>query len=190
MAEEHIIRLAEACTACKKPANYRCDKCKRVFCSHGSCLFETGDWLTFPSDPRNEDYDENPTWDREEELCMSCYIEKKGHPPLALWAGGSAQTELVMPGILKGVSTPAGDAHSWYAPPQAGNMLKLRWGDQHIELDPFRTLQLLNWLKANETAIQEQAQQASDILVPIERRDTERAIRADLGHYDITHFEE
>lgn len=174
-----IFRFELACTACGKPCNYQCDGCKKPHCSHGSCLFETEEWLTFPSDPRNEDYEESPTWTRKEELCLECYVKKVGHPPLTLWTS----TVLAMPGIEKGFISPAGDSHSWYAPPEAGKLLRLQWGDKHIDLDTFRTLQLLNWLKANEQTIREQAKLASDILVPIARKDTEAAIRADLGHY-------
>src|SRR2546430_2976237 len=140
------LTLPQACTVCGQSTQYCCDACKKPHCGHGACLFETGEWLTLPSDPRNEDYAESPTWDREEELCLACYTLKMGKSPLVLWQGGSAETKLVAPGIIKGSRAYAGDKHSWVSDPQAGKMLLLRWGEQHIELDTFRTLQLLEWL--------------------------------------------
>jgi len=177
-------KFEEACKNCGKPTNEACDECEKP-CCHG-CLFKTGETLTLESDPRNEDYAEHPTWQRREELCMTCYQTKLGRAPLVLWEGSSAQTMLViMPQMKPGASIPAGDYHSWHRSPSAGDVLLLNWSpQQHIELDAFRTVQLLDWLKANEAAIREQAKAASDILVPYERKMTDRAIRADLGITD------
>jgi len=75
------------------------------------------------------------------------------------------------------------------SPPGAGKLLKLRWGDQVIELDTFQVVQLLEFLEAGEQRIREQAKAASDVLVPYERKATERAIQADMGIINYSQFE-
>jgi len=187
-----LVTYPVACAACGNATHALCDECKLPHCSHGACLFETGEWLTFPSDPRDEYYAENPTWSREEELCLGCYTTRLGHAPLVLWGETSTASTLLLVGpaaIHPGASTPAGGGDSWYQPPTAGTVLALTWGDQKINLDAFRLVQLLNVLKAHEPAIRAQAKATSDVLVPIRRRDTERAIEADSGHIDYSQYE-
>lgn len=182
------LRFAQPCTACGQPAHDVCDDCNKPHCSHGQCLFLTGDWITEDSDPRNEDYAEHPTWNREEELCMECYTTKKGHAPIVLWEHSIA-TSLILSDITPGAVGYAGDAHSWYSAPRAGKCLHLKWSDQHIELDTFRTVQLLNYLKANEATIHEQAKKISKILVEESNLRTSQAIKADSGFIDYSQYE-
>lgn len=181
----------EACSKCGKPTRTTCDRCQKPLCY--GCQYQTSNTLTFPADPRNEDYDIRPTWSKHEEVCLTCYTEITEHPPFKLWQGSSAETTLIALGssqLEPGVSIPAGDHHSWYRSPSAGDMLHLQWGDKHIDLDTFRTVQLLDFLKANEEGIRQQAKTTSDILVPIERRDTDRARRADLGIVDHERYDD
>lgn len=182
------FQYEEPCAACGNPTNDACDGCSKPFDS--GHLFLSGRTLTLDADPRNEDYAECPTWQRKEELCLSCFVQATGHAPRILWPDTSAETMLTLSGIEKGTIAPAGGDHVWYAPPRAGALLHLRWGGQTIDLDTFRTVQLLDWLKANEETIREQAKSASATLLPIARRDTERAIRADLGLYGGSSSEE
>jgi hypothetical protein len=187
-----LFRFAEACTACGQPCHTNCDGCSKPFCDHGACLFLTGEVLTFPSDPRDEYYADEPTWSRNEELCLECYMTRKGHPPFILWEETAMQSVLAIlgTGVLEpGTSIPAGDSHSWYSPPRAGTLMTLKRGDQEIPFDVFRLVQLLNMLKANEESLRAAAKATSDILVPISRRDTQRAIDADSGHIDYSQYE-
>ena len=178
-------KLEEACTTCSKPTNEECDHCQRPFDS--GCLFKTGQRITLPSDPRNEDYAERPTWQRDEELCMACYTQKMGHAPLVLFGETASEVKLSPRNVIApGVSVPAGDgAHHWYAPAKGADILHLQWGYQtQINYDAFHTLQLLEFLKANEQIIRNQVKAASEVLLPQARRDTERAIRADQRYYE------
>lgn len=176
----------QPCTACQKGTNETCDKCGKPFCGHGACLFETGRQLTFPPDPRDE-YPEE--WQRPEELCMACYIASEGHPPFSIWAETSRHSTLAFSLLQKGSIAPAGDAHSWYSPPRAGKLLRLRWGDQHIELDTFEVVQLMNLLQAHDQAIKDQAKATSDVLIAESHRRTEAALRADAGIVDYSQYE-
>ncbi len=188
-----LFRFAVACAACGEPCHSLCDGCEKPFCSHGACLFLTGEVLTFPSDPRDEYYAEQPTWSRDEELCLACYTARNGHPPFVLWQQTGMESVLAILGdpakLEPGTSIPAGDGHSWYSPPRAGTLMTLKRGDQEISLDAFKLVQLLNLLKANEESIRARAKATSDVLVPISRRDTQRAIDADSGHIDYSQYE-
>lgn len=177
------FRYDQPCAACQKGTHDACDNCEKPFCGHGACLFETGKILTFPPDPRDEYPQE---WQRPEELCLSCYIASEGHPPFSIWAGTGRHSVLAFSLLQKGVLTPAGDAHSWYSPPMAGKMLRLRWGDQHIELDTFEVVQLMNLLQAHDQAIKAQAKATSDVLIEESHKRTEAAIRADAGIVDYS----
>jgi hypothetical protein len=176
----------QPCTACCKGTNEACDQCGKAYCGHGACLFETGRQLTFAPDPRDEDPRE---WSRPEELCMACYTEREGYPPFALWANTSAHSTLAFRLLQKGSIAPAGDAHSWYAPPSAGKMLRLKWGDKEIELDTFYVVQLLNFLQAHGQAIRDQAKTTSDVLIPESNQRHEAALRADAGIIDYSQYE-
>jgi len=176
----------ESCCACMKGTNYACDECGRPFCSHGACLFETGKQLTFPANPDDEYPHE---WSRAEEVCSSCYGKAVGHPPFALWADTNIHSTLAFRLLQKGTIAPAGDTHSWYAPPTAGKMLRLKWGEKTIEYDTFNTLQLLEFLKAHEQAIREQAKKTSDVLIPESHKQKEAAMRADAGCIDYSQYE-
>lgn len=184
-------QYATTCTACSKPTYSTCDTCKKAYCTYGACLYETGEWITEASDPRNEDYAENPTWRRKEELCMTCYTQKVGHAPFTLWADTfhTSSASLNVNGVVPGSIAYADDMHIWYAPPQAGEMLRLRWDGKEIELDAFRTLQLLNYLKSNEAMIREQAAKTGGRLVQESREETERTLRAGAGIVDYSQYE-
>lgn len=117
---------------------------------------------------------------RKEEACLKCFIEKRGEPPTILWHETSRVSYIsAFNQTEKGISIPAGDAHSWYQPPRAGDRLSLY--DGKLKLDTFETLQLLNYLKANEQQIRKQAEDTSKILIAESNRMTDAAIRADLG---------
>lgn len=176
-------RFEQPCTACSKGTNYQCDKCHRPFCGHGACLWETGRWLSFPSDSRNEDYKEGQTWDREEELCLQCYIEVEGLAPLSLWADTSRHLTIAFNtfALKPGALTTAGDAHSWYQPPSSGNMIKLLRNGEEIEIDTFSVVQLYNFLQSHEAAIREHAKKTAELLIPLSHAATDAAIRADAG---------
>jgi len=180
------IRFEQACTACQKGTNYTCDTCKKPRCGHGACLFETGRQLTFPPDPRDEDPQE---WSRAEELCMECYTEREGHPPYSIWAETFRHSVLAFSLLQKGSIVPVGDAHSWYSPPTAGKMLRLKWGDKLIELDTFEVVQLVNFLQAHDQAIKDQAKAASDVLIPEANKRIEAGMKADAGIIDYSQYE-
>jgi hypothetical protein len=120
---------------------------------------------------------------------MACYIASEGHPPFSIWAETSRHSTLAFSLLQKGSIAPAGDAHSWYSPPRAGKLLRLRWGDQHIELDTFEVVQLMNLLQAHDQAIKDQAKATSDVLIAESHRRTEAALRADAGIVDYSQYE-
>lgn len=181
------FRFEEACTNCGQPTHEACDQCSKPFCGGGACLFLTGKMLTFPPDPRDEYPQE---WSRPEEMCMQCFKEIMKRSPVVIWQVTSMESALLPGGIRKGSLIPAGDdMHSWYSPPSAERALLLRWGDQKVPLDTFRVLQLLEFLKANEQMLREQAKKLSDILVEHERKMTDAAIRADAGIIDYSQYE-
>lgn len=182
----HTFRFEQPCVACHKETHETCDNCGKSFCGHGACLFETGKMLTFPPDPRDE-YPEESS--RPEELCMTCYVEREGHPPFSLWAGTSRHSVLSFKLLEKGSIAPAADTHSWYRPPSSGKMLLLQWGDKTIEYDTYDVVQLLNILKAHEEAIRSQAKATSDVLIPESHKQTEATMRADAGCVDYSQFE-
>lgn len=177
----------QSCAACGKGTNDACDGCGKPYCGHGACLFETGQTLTFPPDPRDEYPQE---WSRQQELCLICYIEQEGRPPYSIWAGTFRHSTLAVGTVFTpGTITPAGDAHSWYSPPQAGKLLRLRWGDQLIELDTFEVVQLMNLLQAHDQAIRDQAKGTAEVLIEESHRRTEAALRADAGIIDYSQYE-
>lgn len=180
----HKFRFQQPCTACMKGTYEACDTCGKPFDS--GCLFKSGAWRTIPPDPADE-YPEEGNYP--EELCMSCYIEAIGAAPFALWAETNTHTTLAFKLLQKGSIAVAGDVHSWYCPPAAGNMLALRWGGHCIELDTYRVLQLLNFLKAHEPAIRQQAKETADVLIPESHKRTEAAIKADAGIVDYSEYE-
>ena len=185
----YTFTYEQVCAVCGKPTHDACDTCHKPYCGHGACLFETGKMLTLPSDPRDEDYAEHPTWQRPEELCIECYQKAEGHAPFALWAETAMHTTLAFKLLEKGVVQPAGDAHSWYRPPSAGKMLRMCYGQQEIELDTFQVIQLLNFLKGHEQGIGDLAQETSKVLVAEARKRTEAAREADSGHIDYSKYE-
>lgn len=182
----YLFQFVQACTACLKPTHEACDNCKKPYCGHGACLFETGRQLTSPPDPRDEYPQESS---RPEELCMTCYIEREGHPPFSIWAETNRHTVLSFKLLQQGAIAPAGDAHSWYRPPSPGKMLLLQWGDKTIELDTFDVVQLMNFLQTHDEAIKTQAKEISDVLIPEAHKRTEAAMRADAGIVDYSKYE-
>jgi hypothetical protein len=176
----------QPCTACQQGTNEACDTCGKAFCGHGACLFETGRLLTFPPDPRDEEPQE---WQRPEELCLACFIAREGHPPFSIWAETSRHSTLAFRQLQQGSLAPAGDAHSWYCPPAAGKLLRLRWGDQEIELNTFEVVQLMNLLQAHEPRIRDLAKETAEILIEESHRRTEAALRADAGIVDYSWYE-
>jgi hypothetical protein len=180
------FRYQQPCIACQQGTNETCDSCDRPFCGHGACLFETGRQLTFPPDPRDEYPQE---WSKPEELCLVCYIKSEGHPPFSIWAETSRHSTLAFNLLQKGTIIPTGDAHSWYSPPTAGKMLRLRWGDKLIELDTFEVVQLMNFLQAHEKVIRDQAKATADILILESHKQTDAALRADAGCIDYSQYE-
>lgn len=174
------------CTSCLRGTTQVCDACDKPHCSvYAGCLFKTGQLLTLPTDPRDEDYQEHPTWQREEVLCLTCYLTRTGGtPPLVLWEGTSAVMRFLYQPLQKGSLIPAGDDHFWYAAPSSGDVAILRWGDHEVPLDVFRALQLLTLLKAHEARIRTQAESVSAILIEEAHRVHRAALKADAG---ITH---
>lgn len=164
------------CKACFMGTNHVCDICELPYCKVG-CLFQTGEVITEPPDPQDEFPQEHT---RKEEACVKCYVEKHGGPPAILWQDTDRVSYLSMLNqIEKGVSVPAGQGHQWYQPPRAGDRLILY--RNKLKLDTFETLQLLNYLKANEENIRTLAQEASKLLIAESNRITDLAVRADLG---------
>jgi hypothetical protein len=180
------FRYDQPCTACQKGTKEVCDGCGKPFCGHGACLFETGKLLTFPPDPRDEDPEE---WSRPEELCMACYTEREGHPPFSIWAETGRHSTLSFRLLQEGTITPAGDAHSWYSPPTAGEMLRLKGADATIEYDTFAVVQLFNFLQAHAQAIRKQAKETAEVLIVESHQRTEAALRADAGIVDYSQYE-
>lgn len=181
-----LFRFVQPCTACGKPTHEACDNCKKAACGHGACLFETGKQLTFPPDPGDEYPSE---WSRPEELCMTCYTEREGHPPYSIWASTGRHSVISFKLLEKGSIAPAGDAHSWYRPPTAGKMLLLQWAGKTIEYDTYDVVQLLNLLQAHEQEIRAQAKETADVLIPEDHKRTEAAMRADAGCVDYSIYE-
>lgn len=177
----------QPCTACQKGTNDACDGCDKPFCGYGACLFETNKILTFPPDPRDEYPQE---WSRPQELCLACYLEQEGHTPYSIWAKTARHSTLAAGSLFTpGSITPAGDAHSWYSPPTAGKLLRLRYGDTLIELDTFEVVQLMNFLQSHDQAIKNQAKATSEILIEEDHKRTAAALRADAGIIDYSQYE-
>jgi hypothetical protein len=165
----------KACKACFKGTNEVCDICELPYCT--GCLFQTGDTITVPPNPRDETPQE---YTHKEEACLKCFIEKRGEPPAILWQDTDRVSYVSMlPSVEKGLSIPAGQGHQWYQPPRAGARLVLY--NNKLKLDTFEALQLLNLLKANEDNIRRLAEETSKVLIAESHRVTDAAIRADLG---------